>query len=146
MSNRKKAVNHSDLAAFSISKGNKETASFKHIIRLQFNTLMMIVIKRTLKHQQKQLLKQSQQMSLFCEISETRKCEHGYVDEYSCDFMAFQVLLFTTRVHDEKIGMALQELSEKQRNVILLYYFLGMIDWEIAELYHVSYSAISFTE
>lgn len=34
-------------------------------------------------------------------------------------------------------------LSEKQRNVILLYYFQGFNDKEIAELYHVSRSAIS---
>ena len=38
--------------------------------------------------------------------------------------------------------LLLHKLSEKQRDVILLRYFQGMSDQEIAELYHVSRSAI----
>lgn len=43
---------------------------------------------------------------------------------------------------DEKIGIELQKLSEKQRSSILLFYFQNMSDREIAELYHVSRFAI----
>ncbi|WP_317437415.1 sigma-70 family RNA polymerase sigma factor [Thomasclavelia spiroformis] len=43
------------------------------------------------------------------------------------------------------MGMALRKLSEKQRNYILLYYFQDMRDREIAELYHVSRSSVSYT-
>ena len=49
------------------------------------------------------------------------------------------------RISDEKISTALNKLSEKQRAFILLYYFYDMSDKEIAKLYHVSRSAVSYT-
>lgn len=59
------------------------------------------------------------------------------------DFTSFQVLNFTIRVSNEELGIALQELTEKQRTAILLHFFQGMNDREISELYHVSRSAIN---
>ncbi len=52
-------------------------------------------------------------------------------------------LNFTIRVSNEELGIALQELTEKQRTAILLHFFQGMNDREISELYHVSRSAIN---
>ena len=40
------------------------------------------------------------------------------------------------------LAVALYKLSNKERDVILLRYFQSMSDQEIAELYHVSRSAI----
>ena len=42
----------------------------------------------------------------------------------------------------KKFAVALYKLSSKERDVILLRYFQSMSDQEIAELYHVSRSAI----
>ena len=52
-------------------------------------------------------------------------------DSYSCDYIVFQVLNYTMKVSDEKLGTALEKISEKQRNYILLYYFQDMNDREI---------------
>ncbi|OJT84240.1 RNA polymerase subunit sigma-70 [Clostridioides difficile] len=119
------------------------TSSFEHIIRLQFNTLMMIVIKGKMKHYKKRLSKRSMNEVLFCEMSEAEQIEHGIFDTYSYIYMSFEVFNFTICVSDEKLAIALNMLSEKQRNIILLRYFQDMNDREIAELYHVSRSAIS---
>ena len=119
------------------------TSSFEHIVRLQFNALMMIVIKGTLSSHRRQIARRSKHEILFCELSEMKRIEHGVNDEYFSDFTSLRVLNFTIRVSNEELGVALQELTEKQRTAILLYFFQGMNDREISKLYHVSRSAIN---
>lgn len=122
-----------------------KSSFFKEAIRLQFNALMMITIKGTLKQKRKLLARHFKQEVLFCEIDETKLNEQGNVDKYSCDTTTFSVLHFTVQISDEEISTALNKLSEKQRAFILLYYFYDMSDKEIAKLYHVSRSAVSYT-
>lgn len=118
------------------------TSSFEHIVRLQFNSLMMIVIKNKLKKRHRQLTRRSKREVLLFEMAETKQVEHGTNDTYFYDCVSFKVLHFTIYVSDETLGTALHRLSEKQRSAILLRYFQGMNDREISELYHVSRSAI----
>lgn len=118
------------------------TSSFEHIVRLQFNSLMMIVIKNKLKNRHRQLTRRSKREVLLFEMTETKQVEHGTNDTYFYDCVSFKVLHFTIYVSDETLGTALHRLSEKQRSAILLRYFQGMNDREISELYHVSRSAI----
>ena len=54
------------------------------------------------------------------------------MDEYNLDSVCFQVLGYEIEVKDALLVEALQMLSEKKRNVILLSYFLEMNDSEIA--------------
>ena len=114
-----------------------KSSFFKEAIRLQFNALMMITIKGTLKQKRKLLARRFKQEVLFCEIGEAKLNEQGYIDKYSCDTTTFSVLHFTVQISDEEISTALNKLSEKQRAFILLYYFHDMSDKEIAKLYHV---------
>ena len=46
------------------------------------------------------------------------------------------------QISNEELAVALYKLSSKERDVILLHYFQNMSDQEIAELYHVSRSAV----
>lgn len=119
-----------------------ETSSFNHIVRIQFNALMMTVIKCTVKSKKRQFTRHSKREILFCELSDMKQLEQGTMDNYSCDYISFEVLNYTIQVSNEKLAVALHKLSEKQRSVILLRYFQGMSDQEISELYHVSRSAI----
>lgn len=118
------------------------TSSFEHSVRIQFNALMMTVIKCTVKSRKRQLARRSKREVLFCELSDTKQFECGTTNNYSCDYISFEVLNYTIQVSNEKLAVALHKLSEKQRSVILLRYFQGMSDKEISELYHVSRSAI----
>ena len=119
-----------------------ETSSFEHIVRIQFNALMMTVIKCTVKSKKRQFTRRSKREVFFCELSDMKQLEHRTMDNYSCDYISFEVLNYTIQVSNEKLAVALHKLSEKQRSVILLCYFQGMSDKEISELYHVSRSAI----
>lgn len=99
------------------------TSSFEKAVCLQFNALMMILIKGTLSSHRRQIARRSRHEILFCELSEMKRVEHGINDEYFFDFTSFQVLNFTIRVSNEELGIALQELTEKQRTAILLHFF-----------------------
>ena len=111
------------------------TSSFEHIVRLQFNSLMLIVIKNKVKSRNRQLARHSKREVLFCEIAETKQVERGTIDTCFYDCVSIYV-------SDETLGTVLHRLSEKQRSAILLRYFQGMNDRKISELYHVSRSAI----
>ena len=119
-----------------------DTSSFEHIVRIQFNALMMTVIKCTVKSRNRQFVRRSKREILFCELSDMKNIERGTEDNYSCDYTSFEVLNYSIQVSNEKLVVALHKLSNKERDVILLRYFQGMSDQEIAELYHVSRSAI----
>lgn len=119
-----------------------DTSSFERIVRIQFNALMITVIKCTVKSRKRQFTRRSKREILFCELSDTKPFECETTDTYSCDYTSFEVLNDTIQVSNEKLSVVLHKLSEKQRDVILLHYFQSMSDQEIAELYHVSRSAI----
>ena len=118
------------------------TSSFEHIVRIQFNALMMTVIKCTVKSRNRQFARRSKHEILFCELSDAKNLECGTTDKYSCDYISFEVLNFTMQISNEKLAVALYKLSSKERDVILLHYFQNISDQEIAELYHVSRSAV----
>ena len=118
------------------------TSSFEHIVRIQFNALMMTVIKCTVKSRNRQFARRSKREILFCELSDTKNLECETTDKYSCDYISFEVLNFTMQISNEELAVALYTLSSKERDVLLLHYFQNMSDQEIAELYHVSRSAV----
>ena len=43
-------------------------SSFEHIVRIQFNALMMTVIKCTVKNRNRQFARRSKREVLFCEL------------------------------------------------------------------------------
>ena len=118
------------------------TSSFEHIVRIQFNALIMTVTKRTIKSKKRQFARRSKREVLFCELSDMKQLECGTTDNYSCDYISFEVLNYIIQVSNEKLAVALYKLSDKERHVILLRHFQGMSDQEIADLYHISRSAI----
>lgn len=74
------------------------TSSFEHIVRLQFNSLMLIVIKNKVKSRNRQLARHSKREVLFCEIAETKQVERGTIDTCFYDCVSFKVLHFTIYV------------------------------------------------
>lgn len=59
-----------------------EASSFEKAVCLQFNALMMIVIKGTLSSHRRQSARRSKHEVLFCELSEMKRMENGTNDEY----------------------------------------------------------------
>ena len=90
-----------------------DSSSYEHIIRIQFNALMMMtVIKRTVKSRNRQFARRSKREILFCELSDMRNLESGTKDNYSCDYISFEVVNYTIQVSNEKLAVALYKLSD----------------------------------
>ena len=83
------------------------------------------------------------------EISLTEFYEDGanlfsFEDEYDLGNQQFSVLGFDIAIKNDLLAEALRLLPEQRRDIILLYYFLGLNDREIAELLNVLYRTISY--
>lgn len=93
------------------------SSSFKKVVRLQFNALMMRTIKGTLKQKRKQLARYSKHEILFSEISTSPLYEQGTLDTYSCNMTVFRVQHFIFRVTDEKNQYSLKWIIRKAESV-----------------------------
>ena len=79
---------------------------------------------------------------MLSELSEKELSRLFIMDEHEMETHRFQVLGYDIEVKDALIAEALQTLTEKKRNVVLLSYFMDMSDVEIAELLNVNRSTV----
>lgn len=78
----------------------------------------------------------------FSDMTEQELDSIFVMDEYNLDNSHFQVLGYDIEVKDTLFVEALQALTEKKRNVVLLSYFLEMTDVEIARKMNLVHSTI----
>ena len=78
----------------------------------------------------------------FSDMTEQELDSIFVMDEYNLDNSHFQVLGYDIEVKDTLLVEALQALTEKKRNVVLLSYFLEMADVEIARKMNLVHSTI----
>lgn len=78
----------------------------------------------------------------FSDMTEQELNSIFVVDEYNLNNSHFQVLGYDIEVKDTLLVEALQALTEKKRNVVLLSYFLEMTDVEIARKMNLVHSTI----
>ena len=69
---------------------------------------------------------------MISELSQEELNQLFVQDEYDLESFRFQVLNYDIEVKDSLIAEALTLLTKKKRDVILLSYFMGMSDAEIA--------------
>ena len=104
--------------------------------------------KRTLKNEAidcfREIQKHRQREIFFSELSEKEWKQLYMEDEYDLDTCNFQVLGYDVEVKDALIAEALNLLSDKKREVVLLAYFLDMSDTEIAKLLNLRQSTIHY--
>ena len=104
--------------------------------------------KRTLKNEAidcfREIQKHRQREIFFSELSEKEWKQLYMEDEYDLDTCNFRVLGYDVEVKDALIAEALNLLSDKKREVVLLAYFLDMSDTEIAKLLNLRQSTIHY--
>lgn len=101
-------------------------------VRHQFDC----VCKQALRHEvidyQRYRNCKSKHEILISELSLNEMDNLFSMDEYCIDYYIFRVLGYNIEVKDMLLAEALQSLSERKRNVVLLYYYMDMTDAEIA--------------
>lgn len=109
-------------------------SSFEKAIRLQFDCLIRKVIDRTVKNYYRELVRRAKHEVPFCDVTEADLSHVAIIDEYSMGYTVFPVYGTEVRVFDERLCEAIKALSERQRNIVLMFYFLEMSDIEIGEI------------
>ena len=103
-----------------------ELSSFKRItIQHQFDRFAKLVIAGEAKKHKKELVRRSSNEKLFSDMLCIK-------DIYPSDYHCFTVAGYDVLVENEAVGEALSDLPKEKREVILLAFFLGMNDGEIA--------------
>lgn len=113
-------------------------SSFEKAIRLQFDCLIRKVIDRTVKNYYRELGRRAKHEIPFCDVTETDLNHVVATDEYSLGYTVFPVYGAEVHVYDERLCEAIKVLSERQRNIVLMFYFLEMSDIKIGEIIGIS--------
>ena len=101
-------------------------------VRHQFDRLCKLALKGEVIDYQRHMDYRQKHEMMLSELPMKEWSKLFTMDEYEFDSYRFQVLGYDVEVKDTLIAEALQSLTEKKRNVILLSYFLDMSDAEIA--------------
>ena len=64
------------------------------------------------------------------------------LDDYDSDYTLFNVCGNDISILDDELAEALKKLSDRNRENLLMYYFLEMSDTEIAKLQNISTSGV----
>lgn len=113
-------------------------SSFEKAIRLQFDCLIRKVIDRTVKNYYRELGRRAKHEIPFCDVTETDLNHVAATDEYSLGYTVFPVYGAEVHVYDDRLCEAIKVLSERQRNIVLMFYFLEMSDIEIGQIIGIS--------
>ncbi len=109
-------------------------ASFERIIRLQFDTLAKRVVDTTVKDYNRALRYLAKHEKPFSELPEIVVDSFAVMDEYEIEKIVFVAHGIEVPVQIGELSEALKKLSDKKRNVVLLFYFTGLSDIEIGEM------------
>ena len=137
-------------------------SDFQKTIQCQFDCKLKRVVKGIVRNYRKELKRRRNKEISYCELPEIvpdcqlfyddfwkftiRNKEISYCelpeivveklavwDEYESDYTAFDVCGIEVRVLDDDLAEAIKYLSEKDREILLMYFFLGMSDTEIGD-------------
>ena len=90
----------------------------------------------------KKLKRRQKEETLFCELPEIVVENLAVWDDYDTDYTIFNVCGSDIRICDDELAEALKHLSERNRENLLMYYFLEMSDTEIAKRQNISRSGV----
>ena len=102
-------------------------------VRHQFDRICKLALKGEVIDYQRHMAYRQRHEVLLSELPEKELSKLFTMDKYNLETHRFQVLGYDIEVKDALIAEALQTLTEKKRNVILLSFFLDMTDTEIAK-------------
>ena len=113
------------------------TPSQKKTVRHQFDSFCRKVLREECRDYMRSLTRRSAHEVSLSELSEEQMAWLYVQDEYPSGQFHFDVQGYDVAVNDEKLADAISALSNAKRDIVLLAYFLGMSDQEIADKLNV---------
>ena len=117
-------------------------SDFQKTVQCRFESCLKKVVRHVVKDYQKKLKRRQKEETLFCELPEIVVESLAVWDDYDTDYTIFNVCGSDIRICDDELAEALKHLSERNRENLLMYYFLEMSDTEIAKRQNISRSGV----
>lgn len=111
-------------------------------VQKQFDRICKLALKGEKIDYRRHIAYRQKHEVMLSELSEKDMGRLFTVDDYGVENQWFQVLGYDIEVKDTLIAEALQALSEKKRDVILLFYFMDMSDAEIGGVLNIVRSTV----
>ncbi|CUX33365.1 sigma factor-like helix-turn-helix DNA-binding protein [Clostridium sp. C105KSO13] len=111
----------------------RESSSYDEMtVRNQFDRVCKLALEGEAADYCRHMVYRQNHEVMLSELSDSELGKLSTVDEYELDSQWYKVLGYDIEVRDSLIAEALEILTEKRRNVVLLSYFMDMSDAEIA--------------
>lgn len=121
----------------------EQSPSYDEItIRHQFDTKCKLALKSELKDYLRYLNYRSKHEILFSDLSENQLNAMHWLDDYEEDVCHLTVCEYDIKIKDTLLAEAISTLTKRKREVILLSYFLGMNDAQIARKLEIVRSTV----
>lgn len=115
-------------------------SDFQKAVQCRFESCLKKVVRHVVKDYQQELKRRKEKEISFCELPDLIVEKFSAWDEYDCDYTIFNVCGNDIRVYDDELAEALKKLSDRNRENLLMYYFLEMNNEEIAKAQNISRS------
>lgn len=117
-------------------------SDFQKTVQCRFDCCLKMVVRGVLCDYRKELSRRKNKETLFCELPDIIVEKLSVWDDYDCNYTIFNICGHDVRVFDDELANALKNLSERNRENLLMYYFLEMSDTEIAKAQAISRSGV----
>ncbi len=101
-------------------------SDFQKTVQCRFESCLKKVVRHVVKDYQQGLKRRKEKEISFCELPEIMVENLAVWDDYETDYTIFNVCGNDIRVYDDELAEALKQLSERNRETLLMYYFLEM--------------------
>lgn len=125
-----------------ISLEKQRQADFQTTIQFQFDYMARKVMLRTKSNYRRSVGRRIRHECLLSEISDLELNKLHTSDTYHLDSRIYKILSLDVAVTDCQIAQALDVLSKRKRDIILMFYYLEMSDAEIAKHLSVNRSTV----
>lgn len=117
-------------------------SDFQKTIQCQFDCKLKNTVKGVVWNYSRELKRRRDREISFCELPEIVVEKLSAWDEYETDYTVFNICGTDIRILDDELAEALQKLSEKKRNTLLMYYFLELPERKIADMQNITQSGV----
>ena len=110
-----------------------DSLAFREHKQHAFDAYCKKVLRNAARDIFRQLARQAEREISLSEFSENGANIAAVMDEYFLEEQEFEALGFSVAIKSELLSEALRLLPERQREIVMRYYFLGMSDRAIGE-------------
>lgn len=121
----------------------KSDSTFAEHIQYQFDCICRKVMIRASIKCKKELARRREKETLFSDLSQAELEQLYTLDTYNTDIAYFTVKGFDIEVKDILLAEALDVLSERKREILLLSYYTDLTDEDIAKQMEIARSTIT---